>query len=234
MQLHAPRDDRERDDSERLQKILAAWGTRPIDEGRITRRGRTSQVALDVMTVPGGEAWSWRTRSAWHSGLSYHAICSAWRSAERHATRQVCSPAALRRLPPEAWNDLRCRYSYLGYSFGVRSDWDLPPEAGNRTGCAPAETLPEGHPAMAGLLDDVNGRCRLSAQGPTSWFTLRSSTPGLRGMEGPSYRPPLRAGGGRGPVNVPFLWGLTQSLQRAGALAVLWSQWGSFGYGCKA
>ena len=49
--------------------------------------------------------------------------------------------------------------------------------------------------------------CRLRAQGTTSWITRRSSTPGLRGMEGTSYRPPLRAGGGRGPVNVPLLWG---------------------------
>ena len=179
MQLHAPRDESERDDSERLQRILAAWGTCPIDEGRITRRGRASQAALDVMTVPGGEAWSWHTRSAWHSGLSDHAICSAWRSAERHATRQVCSPAALRRLPPEAWDDLFCRSSYLGYSCGVRSGWDLPPEAGNRTGCAPAETLPEGHPAMAGLLDDVNGRVPVERSGTDIMVHPAQFNPGL-------------------------------------------------------
>ena len=56
MQLHAPRDDGERDDGERLQRIFAEWGTCPIDEGRITRRSRTFQAALDVMAAPGGEA----------------------------------------------------------------------------------------------------------------------------------------------------------------------------------
>ena len=106
------------------------------------------------MSVPGGEAWSWNTRTAWQSGLSDHALCSAWRSAERRAAGVVCSPASLRRLPPEAWSDLRCRYSYLGRVFGVRSGWDLPLCSAGRVACAPAETLPADHPAIAGLLDD--------------------------------------------------------------------------------
>ena len=154
MQLHAPRDDGERDDGERLQGILARWGTCPIDDGRITRRSRTSQAALDVMSAPGGEAWSWTTRTAWHSGLSDHAFCSAWRSAERRAAGVVSSPASLTRLPPEAWSDLRCRYSYLGHVFGARSGWDLPLCSAGLAACAPAETLPADHPAMAGLMDD--------------------------------------------------------------------------------
>ena len=56
VQLHAPRDDGEREDGERLQRIFAGWGTCPIDEGRITRRSRTDQAALDVLSAPGGDA----------------------------------------------------------------------------------------------------------------------------------------------------------------------------------
>ena len=62
MQLHAPRDDGERDDGERLQAILARWGSCPIVDGRVTRRSRTSQASLDILAVPGWDAWSWSTR----------------------------------------------------------------------------------------------------------------------------------------------------------------------------
>ena len=58
MQLHAPRDDGERDDGERLQAILARWGSCSIDDGRVTRRSRTSQASLDILAFLGWDAWS--------------------------------------------------------------------------------------------------------------------------------------------------------------------------------
>ena len=86
MQLHAPRDDGERDDGERFQAILARWGSCPIVDGRVTRRSRTSQASLDILAAPGWDAWSWSTKASWHSGFSDHAFCSAWRSAELRAS----------------------------------------------------------------------------------------------------------------------------------------------------
>ena len=56
MQLHAPGDDGERDDGERLQAILARWGSCPIADGRVARRSRTSQASLDILAVPGWDA----------------------------------------------------------------------------------------------------------------------------------------------------------------------------------
>ena len=145
MQLHAPRDDGERDDGERLQAILARWGSCSIDDGRVARRSRTAQASLDILAVPGWDAWSWSTKASWHNGLSDHALCVAWRTSELRASGAVCSPATLRRLPPEACIDLRSRYAYLGQTFGVRSDWDLPRGAAAPGTCAPAEALPEDH-----------------------------------------------------------------------------------------
>ena len=56
LQLHAPRDDGEREDGERLQQIFASWGRCQINEGRVTRRSQTSQAALDFLAVPGADA----------------------------------------------------------------------------------------------------------------------------------------------------------------------------------
>ena len=92
---------------------------------------------------------------------------------------QVCSPAALRRLPPEAWNDLRCRYSYLGHIYGVRSGWDLPAGAGDRAGYAPAETVPEGHPALADLLSNPRSESTVDCPGDGSLDQPVRFSPGL-------------------------------------------------------
>ena len=59
MQIHAPRDDSEGEDVERLRRLLGAWGTCPLSMGHATRRGHLSSASLDILAAPGAHAWLW-------------------------------------------------------------------------------------------------------------------------------------------------------------------------------
>ena len=59
----------------------------------------------------------------------------------------------LRRLPPEAWADLRCRYSYLSREFEVQATDGVCPATPNLLAAAGEGDLPEGHPALGVLAE---------------------------------------------------------------------------------
>ncbi|MFM7980211.1 MAG: hypothetical protein ACKPKO_12925, partial [Candidatus Fonsibacter sp.] len=93
-----------------------------IPNFRDTRRGVDSGSAIDIVVAPCREAWRWTMHTTWHLGISDHALCVASRFGGQVTTRKVCSPAALRALPSEAWADLRQRYAYLEKELCVAAD----------------------------------------------------------------------------------------------------------------
>ncbi|MFM7980146.1 MAG: hypothetical protein ACKPKO_12600, partial [Candidatus Fonsibacter sp.] len=113
MQVHRPRDAQEGEDLEALTHVFSAWGLCMIPNLRHTRCGADSGVVIDIMAAPCQDVWRWTLHTTWHLGLSDHALCVASRYNGQAAAIKVCSPAALRALPSEAWADLRRRYFYL-------------------------------------------------------------------------------------------------------------------------
>eukprot|EP00974_Lingulodinium_polyedra_P056955 5478417-Lingulodinium_polyedra.AAC.1 len=63
--------------------------------------------------MPVGLCDAWALRLVWYERLSDHAVLVARQARGRGLARQPCTPAALRTLPAQAWNDLRRTFTTL-------------------------------------------------------------------------------------------------------------------------
>ena len=145
-QIAAPRPGEE-DRSQAIAGVLASRRmvaidyTGPSHRPRGRSHGEASQI--DMLAGPAEEANHWRVAPAW-TGCSDHAALVATYTAGQGRSSRLMTPAALRSLPPEAFVDLRGRYSYLERQFEVPArDIALPEEAPYRAPTGPLEAPPD-------------------------------------------------------------------------------------------
>ena len=110
MQWNEPREGEAGDVAE-WSRLLTTRGEGPIHIDGPTRIGPQGESQIDMCVAPATVVHTYRTRKAWKTGLSDHAMLFCDSSMDARTGRpDTLTPWMFKALPAEAHADLRRRY----------------------------------------------------------------------------------------------------------------------------